>query len=259
MEKQSLAQQENIKKFSQLLNENGMSSQKKEFDYLIQYIDQMEYQFDTVLEELKNVKQELNSIQDKTFRATANKAVDKVTIKVNDAKNSLIKLKQHVIKTVDKAVIEFKKQGKSALNSAIKKLNVKGMMETIKKGLDNSVELMDQSIDQLSKLGNEIHEANSHLKNIGRIFIGKGAKETTPRDTNKGLISKTQGNLFFCMSVFTKMSVKTDSVITTLSELEKKSPLKKSVKSELNDIKKTNTKPTNTKVKSKNEIQLGQR
>ena len=61
------------------------------------------------------------------------------------------------------------------------------------------------------------------------------------------------------MSVFTKMSVKTDSVITTLSELEKNSQSKKSVKSELNDIKKTNTKPTNTKVKSKNEIQLGQR
>ena len=54
MEKQPLAQQENIKKFSQLLNENGMSDQKKEFDYLIQYIDQMEYQFDTVLEELRN-------------------------------------------------------------------------------------------------------------------------------------------------------------------------------------------------------------
>lgn len=155
--------------------------------------------------------------------------------------------------------MNLKKQGKSALNSAIKKLNVKGMMETIKKGLDNSIELMDQNIDQLSKLGNEIHEANSHLKNIGRIFIGKGSKETTPRDTNKGLISKTQENLFFCMSVFTKMSVKTDSVITTLSELEKNSQSKKSVKSELNDIKKTNTKPTNTKVKSKNEIQLGQR
>lgn len=29
MEKQPLAQQENIKKFSQLLNENGMSDQKR--------------------------------------------------------------------------------------------------------------------------------------------------------------------------------------------------------------------------------------
>lgn len=164
MEKQLLSQQENIKKFSQLLDENGMNDQKKEFEYLIQYIDQMENQFDTVLEELRSVKQELNTIQDKTFRATANKVVDKVTAKVTETKKTLIKLKQHVIKTVDKAVNEFKKQGKSALSSAVKKLNV-----------------------------------------------------------------------------------------NTLSELEKNEQPKKSVKSELNDIKKTNSRPTNTKVKSKNE------
>ena len=42
MEKQLLSQQENIKKFSQLLDENGMNDQKKEFEYLIQYIDQMD-------------------------------------------------------------------------------------------------------------------------------------------------------------------------------------------------------------------------
>ena len=94
MEKQLLSQQENIKKFSQLLDENGMNDQKKEFEYLIQYIDQMENQFDTVLEELRSVKQELNTIQDKTFRATANKVVDKVTAKVTETKKTLIKLKQ---------------------------------------------------------------------------------------------------------------------------------------------------------------------
>ena len=162
-------------------------------------------------------------------------------------------------KTVDKAVNDFKRQGKSALTAAVKKLNVKGMIETIKKGLDSATKSMDQNIDYLSKLGNEIHEANSHLKNVGRMFIGKDTKEITPRNTNKGLISKTQENIFFCMSVFTKMSVKTDAVLNTLSELEKNEQPKKSVKSELNDIKKTNSRPTNTKAKSKNEIHLGQR
>lgn len=259
MEKHALSQQKNIKKFSQLLDENGMSDQKKEFDYLIQYIDQMENQFDTVLEELRSVKQELNTIQDKTFRATANKAVDKVTTKVNEAKNSLIKLKKHVIKTVDKAANDFKKQGKSALTSAIKKLNVKGTVETIKRGLDNATKSMDQNIDHLSKLGDEIHEANSHLKNIGRMVIGKDAKEATPRNTNKGLISKTQESLFFCMSIFAKMSFRTHVVLDILSQLEKNEQPKKSVKLELNDIKKTNNKPANTKINSKNEKHLGQR
>ena len=55
------------------------------------------------------------------------------------------------------------------------------------------------------------------------------------------------------------MSVKTDAVLNTLSELEKKEEPKKSVKSELKDIKKTNSEPANAKLKSKNEIHLGQR
>lgn len=62
-QKQNLLDQENMKSFLQLLEENGMHDEKLSVQLLAGYVDQMEFQFNTVLEELKNVRQELNTIR----------------------------------------------------------------------------------------------------------------------------------------------------------------------------------------------------
>lgn len=257
-ERQALLEQENMKKFLQLLEENGMGDQKHDVEFLAGYVDQMEFQFNNVLDELKNVRQELTKIQDKTIRATATRAVDKVVGKVEEAKGQLIKLKKHIKQTVDKAVTHFKEHGKSALVTAMKSLNVKGVLENIKGGLNHAIQSADHGIDNLSKLGNEIHAVNSHLKNVGRVIAGKESQELMPRDTEKGMISKVQESLFFSMKAFTKMSQKTDNALSTLKNIKEKSQSKKSVKSELKDIK--NQQKTNKlNDKSRKENELGQR
>ena len=259
MEKdKNLLEQENMKTFLQLLDENGMHDEKLSVQLLAGYVDQMEFQFNTVLEELKNVRQELNTIQDKTLRATATRAVDKVVNKVEEAKGQLMKLKDHIITTVDKAVTEFKERGKSALVTAMKSLNVTGLLENIKSGLNHAAQSADHEIDKLTKLGNEVHAVNSHLKNAGRVLTGKDSKDLKPRDADKGALSKIQESLFFSMSAFSHMSQKTDVVINAVKKLEEKSNSKKSVKNELQDIKnkQQNNKSNN---KSGKEMELGQR
>lgn len=256
--KQNLLDQENMKSFLQLLEENGMHDEKLSVQLLAGYVDQMEFQFNTVLEELKSVRQELNTIQDKTLRATASRAVDKVVTKVEEAKGQLMKLKNHIVKTVDKAITEFKEHGKSALVTAMKSLNVKGLLENIKSGLNYAAQSADYGIDKLTKLGNEVHAVNSHLKNAGRVLVGKEIKDLEPRDTDKGILSKIQESLFFSMSVFSHMSQKTDDVINTVKKLEDKSNSKKSVKSELQDIK-NKQQHNKSNDKSRKDIELGQR
>ena len=252
-QKQNLLDQENMKSFLQLLEENGMHDEKLSVQLLAGYVDQMEFQFNTVLEELKSVRQELNTIQDKTLRATASRAVDKVVTKVEEAKGQLMKLKNHIVKTVDKAITEFKEHGKSALVTAMKSLNVKGMLENIKSGLNHAAQSTDYGIDKVTKLGNEVHAVNSHLKNAGRVI-----KDLEPRDTDKGILSKIQESLFFSMSAFSHMSQKTDDVINTVKKLEDKSISKKSVKSELQDIK-NKQQHNKSNDKSRKDIELGQR
>lgn len=256
MKKRQVLEQETMKQFLKLLEENGMHDQKHDVEFLSKYVDQMEFQFNNVLDELKNVRQELSAIQDKTLRATATRAVDKVVNKVEEAKGHLLKLKNHIIKTVDKAVTNFKEQGKSALVTAMKSLNVKSLLENIKGGLHHAVQSADHGIDNITKLGDEIHAVNSHLKNAGRVIAGKESQELMPRDTEKGILSKVQESLFFSMKVFTKMSQKTDTALSTVKNFEEKSKPKKSVKNELKDIK-NNQKTNKQNEKSRKEKEIG--
>lgn len=252
-----LLQHESMKKFLQLLNENDMSEQKANVEFLASYVDNMEYQFNTVLDELKNVREELTAIQDKTLKATATRTVDKVTHKVEEGKNSLLKLKQHIISTVDKAIGNFKKQGKNALSKALEFLNIKPALETIKDGLNQMNNSADKGIDNLSKFSDEIHATNIHFKNIGRMLLGKETKDISPRDPNKGLLLKAQEGLFFSMAVFTKMSKQTNAMITRIDKLQQEP--KQSVKNELKDIKDAKSSLLSNKTNTKENKQRGQR
>lgn len=216
-----------MQKFLQLLGENSMHEQKINVKFLTRYVDQMESQFDSVLNELKNVRQELNAIQDKTLHATATRAIDKVVNKVDTAKVQLLQIKEKIKNIVDKAIGNFKDHGKSALSKAMKALNMKDTLTNIKNGLDNVILSADKGIDNLSGFANEIHEVNTHLKNIGRMFIGKDIKDKNPRNPNKGMILKVQETLFFSMTVFIKMSKKTDNVIQSVKNLETNQDSKK--------------------------------
>lgn len=257
-DRQELLEQANMKKFLQLLEENGMGEQKQNVEFLADYIDHMEFQFTNVLDELKNVRQELNAIQDKTIRATAIRAVDNVVSKVEVAKVHLIKLKNYVMDTVDKAVTNYKSQGKSALVSAMKSLNVKGMLETIYSGCKHVILSADQEIDNITKLGDEIYAVQSHMKNIGRVIVGKEAQEPVSRKTDRGLLSKIQESLFFSMKVFTVMSKKTESALDKVKSIDGKHE-KKSVRSDLMDIKDKQQVSNKTYEKSRKETELGQR
>lgn len=252
-----LLQHESMKRFLQLLDENDMSEQKENVEFLATYVDSMEYQINAVLDELKNVQKELANIQDKTLKATVTRTVDKVTHKVEDCKNSLMKLKKHIINTVDKAVSDFKIRGKSALSRGLETLKVKEMLNTIKKGLDGMNNIADESIDNLSKLGDEVHAVNSHFKNIGRMLTGKETKNISPRDTNKGLLLKVQEGLFFSMAVFTKMSMQTHSIMSTIDKIQHEP--KQSVKNELKDIKDAKSSLLSNKTNTKENKQRGQR
>lgn len=63
MENKSLAEYENIKEFLELLDYHGMNSEKKQLEFIIEYVDSAEKQFNEVLQELKDVRNELNTIQ----------------------------------------------------------------------------------------------------------------------------------------------------------------------------------------------------
>lgn len=246
-----LMEDENLNKFLTLLDENGLGDHKQDLIYLGQYIDQMESSLNDVLNELKLVRTELSDIQDKTIKATAIRAVDKVTTKVEQAKDTVIKVKEHIKYTVRKAVQDFKQHGTSALVLGLNTIKAKELLVGIKNQCNKILENTDKEIDKLTTLGDEIHKTNTHLKNVGRTLIGKDVQEIDKRNPNTGLLSKIQICLFKVMEVSSQMIDKTDKVSHKLQSFEENVKEKKSVKSELNQIKQSKI---NDKVKSSKEI-----
>ena len=240
----SLKDYESIKEFIELLEYQGMNNEKKQLEFIIDYVDTTEKQLDAVLNELHNVRMELGTIQQKTLKATALRAVDNVTDKVNLAKDNIIKTKEFIKTTIEHGIKEFKSKGKDALVSTMKALNVKGLLQKCQQCFDKIQQSADKSIDTLTRLGNEIHQVNNHFKNIRRIIVGKNPVEVKRRNHDKGVISLTQSGLFKVMEKMTYLSAKTKENINKIDkqeqELTLRTPSKKiSVKKALNDIKKT--------------------
>ncbi len=187
---------------------------------------------------------ELGTIQQKTLKATALRAVDNVTDKVNLAKDNIIKTKEFIKTTIEHGIKEFKSKGKDALVSTMKALNVKGLLQKCQLCFDKIQQSADKSIDTLTRLGNEIHQVNNHFKNIRRIIVGKNPVEVKRRNHDKGVISLTQSGLFKVMEKMTYLSAKTKENIKKIEKQEQEltsriTSKKTSVKKALNDIKKT--------------------
>ncbi len=240
----SLKDYESIKEFIELLEYQGMNNEKKQLEFIIDYVDTTEKQLNAVLNELQNVRIELGTIQQKTLKATALRTVENVTDKVNLAKDNIIKTEEFIKTTIEHGIKEFKSKGKDALVSTMKVLNVKGLLQKCQHYFDKIQQSADKSIDTLTRLGNEIHQVNNHFKNIGRIIIGKDPIAFKQRNHDKGVISLTQNGLFKVMEKMTCLSAKTKENIKKINKQEQEltsrtSSQKKSVKKTLNDLKKT--------------------
>lgn len=257
----SLKEYESIKEFIEMLEYQGMTNEKKQLEFIVDYVDTTEKQLDAVLRELENVRTELGTIQQKTIKATAIRAVDNVASKVNLAKNNIVKTKKFIKNTVEKGIEEFKSKGKSALVSAMTVLNAKGILQNCQYCFNRIQQSADQSINTLTRLGNEIHQMNGHFRNIGRIIIGKNPVTIKKRNHDNGIISLAQKGLFKIMETMDSLKFKAQENIRKIDKQEqeltsKNTAQKSSVKSALDELKKNSPKKEKQKEMAYKERQL---
>ena len=66
----ALMEQPEIVELFRVLEGNGLTKEQKEVESLVKYLDGMEVQFGQVLEELRDVKEQLSQIQDGGVKAS---------------------------------------------------------------------------------------------------------------------------------------------------------------------------------------------
>ena len=164
---------EAVQQFIELLEENGRQGQAADLSALMWYMDGMMRQYETVLQELQDVRQQLAQEQRPTVKEAMQDAVEKLENKVQQGRTALTGLWERIAGCAARAVEGFKEAGVSALDQAVSALGVKRALEALQENLSGAVKDAKNSIEKVERMGHELRSVGGHLKNAGRAMTGR--------------------------------------------------------------------------------------
>lgn len=233
-----LKEQENLKELFRMLEQNGMDQEKKQVVQMADYIDTMEEKMGEVLSELKTMREQLSGIENKGVRAKAEKIVETVSDKLDEAKEALGNLKRAFLGKVDQALQTGKTKGREALAGMLQTIHLPRMTFRVQHLLKQAVRTADQGIEKLGNMADEIHAAKQHLENAGRALTGKKMKSVNSRDPERGVIYETQKLMFQSMVSMERMERRTENLLERMDRLTGKEDQKRpSVRESIQELK----------------------
>lgn len=171
-----LQRQEAVQQFMKLLAENGQRGQAMDLSALMWYMDGMNRQFEAVLAELQEVKEQLAQEKRPSVRKAMKNSVSALEEKALAVRDKLTGLWEKITQCAANAVRDFKEMGVSALDGAVSMLGVKKALEAIQEGVSSLAADARKNIEKVEDMGHDLRSAGAHLKNVGRALLGKEAQ-----------------------------------------------------------------------------------
>ena len=161
--------------FLKLLNENGRSLQAQDLSLMAWYLDGMERQFDTVLQELQKVKTELAQVTEQQAPAKPflTKMVETLEARVEQVRERLVSFRDKIMDCAKDAVDRFKDVGVSALDNAVAAMGVKRGLENLQEGLQSSLASMQETLGKAEEMGVQLRRGFRDIANAGRVAANK--------------------------------------------------------------------------------------
>ena len=107
----ALMEQPEIVELFRVLEGNGLTKEQKEVESLVKYLDGMEVQFEQVLEELRDVKEQLFQIQDGGVKASVLRIAEQAQGKVQEVGGQLNTVRKNLIQSAGNALQTYKEKG----------------------------------------------------------------------------------------------------------------------------------------------------
>lgn len=168
-----LQSNEIIQQLMKLLEENNRQGQAADLSALMWYMDGMSRQYDAVLQELQNVRQQLAQVQEPSVKYVMQSAAAKLESKANQIKETLDSLWRKIADCARSAVENFKEAGVSALDKAVSAIGGKNVLESLQEKISGMIADTKQNIEKVEDIGHELRSVGGHLKNAGRAITGK--------------------------------------------------------------------------------------
>lgn len=250
MAEQALALREypQIIELLSILEQNGLHKEKDEVQSLVDYIGSMEDKFSQMMEELQEMRGEVKQIHDSGLHAKCTRLLDVVQCKIEQAKETVQTVKTNFIRAAGNAVQVFKEKGRSALLQAVNAMKIPAVLARMKNGFQLAAQSMQEAAGKVDVKREQLHEVGSHLKNAGRTFLGRPARQLEKLEADKGVLAKVRRFLEGFEKAFSGMEKGAASLSKKLRSDRQPEEKKSSVKSELQVLKSAQTAKKNAPV-----------
>jgi hypothetical protein len=169
-----LAENEHVKELLGILRENGKDDTG--LTALINHVGEMENFVklaESRIADMKAQLDEMKEVQDHPVRHALQNTIKALETKIVEIKEQIKELKNNIIEGCKNAVGAFKEKGAAVLDRLASFFNIKGFLSSINKNIDESIMLDDKAMAKIESFSKEYHETGRHLKNMGRVLIGK--------------------------------------------------------------------------------------
>ena len=181
-----------LKQFMELLNQQNMREQSQDFMELFKYAAGMQLQLAVMADELQGVRQQLSQLQEnqpKQVKENLMAKVERIQEKITDLSVRLSAIKDHLVETAVEAVNAFKEKGRTEMCRVVQKgiSSVKSALADYREHLTGVMLDCQKTANQIDSIGDELKQIGNSVSNVGRLLAGKGTKEATDEKTGVGL------------------------------------------------------------------------
>ena len=153
----SLGEQEHLKEFFDSMRAAGKKGQAEDIENLLSCIESMQGDLTDALDEVKYLREQIKTMQDKTMQAKLQKAQEEMQEYIHMARKEMGKVKQEVSEQIRNAVYTCKKKGIQALGSMLDAAHIYEGLSRVELHLNKSVEAMERRIEKADRIADELH------------------------------------------------------------------------------------------------------
>ena len=206
-------------------------------------MDGMNRQYEAVLQELQQVRQQLDQVQEPSVKYVMQGAVAKLEHKAHQIKETLDNLWEKIAGCAAAAVENFKEAGVSALDKAVSAIGAKNVLESLQEKISGMIADTKQNIEKVENIGHELRSVGGHLKNAGRALTGKETKIVTGGQEGR-FQSVVLAPIRTTQKLFSSMNNATLAAIGNLENLEQTAEVVRAERAERQAEKKPSQKPS---------------
>jgi len=169
-----LMENQYVKELFDILNTNNKDSSG--LLALINHVSSLEdfvKQAESKITDMKTQLDVIKEIQNHPIKTALQNTVKTLETKVAEIKVHIAELKSDIIEGCKNAVAAFKENGIATLDKLASFFHIKSGLKSISSNIDMSIKSVDNSITKIAVFSKEYHQTGRHIKNMGRVLVGK--------------------------------------------------------------------------------------